>query len=366
MTPYQQGNKSQVTVSSSSSSHPGVWLVAELEVSELVCASVRRIALHVNTATTTGKLIFGAKREAGLGTGEEGGKCGAYRPWWVCKRPPTSVLSPQERGHGTYMEKGVQVASVAGCVTRVNRLITVTPLRQVYQGAVGDTVVGRITRVQNNRWKVDVNSRLDAELRLSNIQLPGGEQRRCSVEDERDMRALLTEGDLVCVEVQKICDDGLLRLAARSNKFGKVSDLHGQGSLARYITQQIQCLTASTLVAVSPSLIAQDKQRMHDLPCGARVVFGANGYVYITPTVPQEQASTYIVNFEEVPVEVRKTIGRLRNCLKLLAHHSIMISPTSVMTAYDTSIELEFEVRDLLKLDVMQDVALAAVQSMNK
>lgn len=32
------------------------------------------------------------------------------------------------------MEKGVQVASVAGYVTRVNRLITVTPLRQVYQG----------------------------------------------------------------------------------------------------------------------------------------------------------------------------------------------------------------------------------------
>ncbi|XP_063873139.1 LOW QUALITY PROTEIN: exosome complex component RRP4-like [Scylla paramamosain] len=262
---------------------------------------------------------------------------------------PGEVISQDTsfmRGHGTYMEKGVQVASVAGYVTRVNRLITVTPLRQMYQGAVGDTVVGRITRVQTNRWKVDVNSRLDAELRLSNIQLPGGEQRRCNVEDERDMRALLTEGDLVCVEVQKICDDGLLRLAARNIKFGKLS----QG----------------TLLAVSPSLIVQDKQRMHDLPCGARVVFGANGYVYITPTVPQEQASTYIVNFEEVPVEVRITIGRLRNCIKLLAHHSIMISPTSVMTAFDMSIEQEFEIKDLLKPDVMQDVALATVQSMNE
>lgn len=46
----------------------------------------------------------------------------------------------------------------------------------------------------------------------------------------------------------------------------------------------------------------------------------------------------------QVPVEVRKTIGRLRNCIKLLAHHSIMISPTSVMTAFDMSIEQEFEV----------------------
>lgn len=45
-----------------------------------------------------------------------------------------------------------------------------------FTGAVGDTIVGRVTQVQTNRWKVDVNSRLDAELRLANIQLPGGEQ----------------------------------------------------------------------------------------------------------------------------------------------------------------------------------------------
>ena len=45
------------------------------------------------------------------------------------------------RGHGTYMEDEVQVASVAGCVTQVNRLITVTPLRQVYQGEVSSFYV---------------------------------------------------------------------------------------------------------------------------------------------------------------------------------------------------------------------------------
>ncbi|XP_045593622.1 exosome complex component RRP4 [Procambarus clarkii] len=274
------------------------------------------------------------------------GPQGSARPRLVTPGEIISQDTSFMRGHGTYMEEGVQVASVAGYVTRVNRLITVTPLRQVYQGAVGDTIVGRITQVQNNRWKVDVNSRLDAELRLSNIHLPGGEQRRSNMDDERGMRGLLKTGDLVCVEVQKISDDGLLRLAARSIKFGKLS----QG----------------TLLAVSPSLIVQDKQRMHDLPCGARVVFGANGYVYITPTVPKEQASSYTVNFEEVPVDIRKTIGRLRNSIKLLAHHSIMISPTSVMTAFDLSIEQEYEVKDLLKPDIMQDLAMTTVQMMNE
>ena len=69
------------------------------------------------------------------------------------------------RGHGTYMKddddsaiagaaKGpssssssVLTASVAGVVQRVNKLISVTPLKTKYQCEIGDVVVGRITEV---------------------------------------------------------------------------------------------------------------------------------------------------------------------------------------------------------------------------
>ena len=65
------------------------------------------------------------------------------------------------RGHGTYMkddddsatgDKGpsssaVLTASVAGVVQRVNKLISVTPLKTKYQCEIGDVVVGRITEV---------------------------------------------------------------------------------------------------------------------------------------------------------------------------------------------------------------------------
>lgn len=50
------------------------------------------------------------------------------------------------------------------------------------------------------------------------------------------------------------------------------------------------------------------------------------------------------MNSKQVPVDIRKTIGRLRNCIKLLAIHSIMISPTSVTSAFDISIDQEYEV----------------------
>ena len=99
------------------------------------------------------------------------------------------------RGHGTYQsEDGSLIASVAGVVQRINKLISVKPLQSRlinitshnvssvfvclcvyrYAGEVGDVVVGRIVEVQQKRWKVDTFSRLESVLLLSSINLPGG------------------------------------------------------------------------------------------------------------------------------------------------------------------------------------------------
>jgi exosome complex component RRP4 len=73
------------------------------------------------------------------------------------------------------MQEDGLYASVAGIVERVNQLISVKPLKSRYYGEIGDVVVGRITEVQQKRWKVDTNSRLDSVLLLSSVNLPGGE-----------------------------------------------------------------------------------------------------------------------------------------------------------------------------------------------
>jgi exosome complex component RRP4 len=79
------------------------------------------------------------------------------------------------RGHGTYEEGEELKASVAGLCERVSKLVLVRALRWRYTGEVGDVVIGRVVEVQQKRWKVDVNSRLDAVLMLSSVNLPGGE-----------------------------------------------------------------------------------------------------------------------------------------------------------------------------------------------
>lgn len=103
------------------------------------------------------------------------------------------------RGHGTYVENGDLVASVAGAVQRVNKLVTVRPLNSRYSGEIGDVVIGRISEVGAKRWKVDVNSYQDAVLMLSSVILPGGQQRRRTYEDQLQMRDVFVEGELLSV-----------------------------------------------------------------------------------------------------------------------------------------------------------------------
>jgi len=79
------------------------------------------------------------------------------------------------RGHGTFSSESGLIASVVGSVERVNRLVTVRGIGSVYYGEVGDVVVGRISKVVQKRWRVDINGRLDGILLLSSINLPTGE-----------------------------------------------------------------------------------------------------------------------------------------------------------------------------------------------
>jgi exosome complex component RRP4 len=62
-------------------------------------------------------------------------------------------------------------------------------------------VVGRIVSVQNKNWTVDINSYQHAVLNLTNINLPGGEQRRRSEEDQMAMRKFFKENDIISAEI---------------------------------------------------------------------------------------------------------------------------------------------------------------------
>ncbi|KAJ9576453.1 hypothetical protein L9F63_006666 [Diploptera punctata] len=248
-------------------------------------------------------------------------------------------------GHGTYLEEEAHTASVAGVVQQVNKLISVQPLKNRYDGDVGDVVIGRITDVQQKRWKVDTNSRLDSILLLSSVNLPGGELRRRSVEDEHMMRKYLQEGDLISAEVQKKShEDGSLLLHTRSLKYGKLS----QG----------------VLVKVLPSLVKRRKTHFHNLLCGASIVLGNNGYIWICPTTNRggdDNMGGFTQNLEEVvPHQDREVIARLRNCILALGNCRLMLYDTSIQYAFEES--LKYKVSELLQPEPMFDICFLTQQ----
>ena len=187
-------------------------------------------------------------------------------------RSSLAVVSPGEpipvepgflKGHGTMVRAdGALVATVAGVVERVNKLVSVRPLRARYHGEVGDVVVCRIVEVGAKRWKADVSARQDAILMLSSVNLPGGVQRRRTAEDQLNMRQFYVEGDLVSAEVQAFFQDGAMSLHTRSLKYGK--------------------LQGGVLVAVAPSLMRRLKQHFHRFDFGVRAIFGMNGFVWVS------------------------------------------------------------------------------------
>lgn len=237
----------------------------------------------------------------------------------------------------TMIEKRL-VSSLAGIVEPINRLISVRPLRTRYVGAIGDVIVGRIIDVQQKRWKVETNSRLSSILQLSSVNLPGGELRRRTSEDELLMRNYLTNGDLICAEVQTIYDDGSLGLYTRSLKYGKL----GQG----------------LVVQVSPSMIAKRKIHTHNLPCGIYLVLGNNGLIFISiSTSTSSNSGGFILDKTCIPYEQREKISRLRNCIMALSTNKIMLDYSSIIASFEISEKLELDIVDIMKPNFSRIIA---------
>ncbi|KAL7301286.1 exosome complex component RRP4 [Trichogramma pretiosum] len=270
----------------------------------------------------------------------------------VQQDPRTAFYTPGEeistqpdflRGHGTYMDtQQVLRASVAGNLERVNKLISVRPYKTRYQGEIGDVVIGRITEVQQKRWKVDTNAKLDSALLLSSVNLPGGELRRRSAEDEQAMRRYLQEGDVVCAEVQSIFADGSLSLHTRVLKYGKLS----QGIMMK----------------LSPSMIKRQKQHFHNLANGAVLILGNNGNVWIGASQSGQDSSQggFTQDYSRIDQENREVCARLQNCIRCLVKSNILLSDTSVTYAYEES--MKYEIKELIQDEVQFNVALLTHQ----
>lgn len=237
------------------------------------------------------------------------------------------------RGHGTYMSGNKIYSSVAGTISRVNRLLSVKPLKGRYPPVIGDHVVGRITEVGNKRWKVDIGGSQEAILMLGSVNLPGGVLRRKSDSDELQMRKLLKEGDLLNAEVQSIFQDGAASLHTRSLRYGKLRNGY--------------------FIKIPSSLVIKSKVHAYKLPDNIDCILGVNGYIWLskrTKASAAENANVSITRLEEeagfeiysdvneeISRTTRETIARYANCILALAYAEVGVNEARIIAAYDAS-----------------------------
>lgn len=282
------------------------------------------------------------------------------------------------------VSKGPQrlIASVAGTVERVNKLISVIPLSpSIYTGQVGDLVVGRIVGVGGSRWKVSLTcsaptssgsngSMKEGQLPLSGVNLPGGVQRIRTSEDVLAMRNLFKEGDLLTSEVQQVQKDGTLILHTRSLRYGKLDN--------------------GVLVTVPPSLVGRRKNHFVTLKgLGGKsgsagndasmdveeeegggdvdVYLGLNGGIWIQRTVPSEWENAIRAEQDEraplaetlqklrqrhtttrVSRSMRESIARVRNSIECLRLVLCQITPESIEIVAKASLDEGVRVADMI------------------
>eukprot|EP00878_Enallax_costatus_P028397 GHUV01030672.1.p1 GENE.GHUV01030672.1~~GHUV01030672.1.p1 ORF type:complete len:341 (+),score=80.58 GHUV01030672.1:584-1606(+) len=196
------------------------------------------------------------------------------------------------KGHGTALIDGRLVATLCGVVQRINKLIFVQPLKSRYTPEVGDVVVGRVTEIAGKRWKIDLNSRQEAGLLISAVNLPGGVQRRRNAEDELNMRSMFREGDLISAEVQGKSHDGGIQLHTRSSKFGK--------------------LGGGQLVAIHAKLVK--KQRFHFTTLkglDVDLIAGLNGLLWVSPHIQRAEDGTPLQDVMTKPTNTSSLLGTL-------------------------------------------------------
>ncbi|RXM95151.1 Exosome complex component RRP4, partial [Acipenser ruthenus] len=256
-----------------------------------------------------------------------------------------------------------------------------------------------LLQVQQKRWKVETNSRLDSVLLLSSVNLPGGEllgqgvlvqvspslvKRRkthfhnllCGASiilgnngyvwiyptpAQQDEEA---GGFFTSTEPVPLCDrevisrlqNCILALSAHKVLLYDTSVLYCfESSLAHQLGQGV-------LVQVSPSLVKRRKTHFHNLLCGASIILGNNGYVWIYPTPAQqdEEAGGFFTSTEPVPLCDREVISRLQNCILALSAHKVLLYDTSVLYCYESS--LAHQIKDTLKPEVMEEIVMETRQ----
>ena len=90
---------------------------------------------------------------------------------------------------------------------------------------------------------------------------------------------------------------------------------------------------------VSPCLVKRRKRHFHQLPVGANLILGNNGFIWIYQAAigEGEDGGGFAPDLGIVQHQDREVMARLRNVVLSLANNETMLWNTSIMYGYEAS-----------------------------
>src|SRR5690242_18253218 len=98
------------------------------------------------------------------------------------------------------------------------------------------------------------------------------------------------------------------------------------------------------LLAVPTTLVKRSKTHYHSLPCGVDAIIGVNGYIWLSPSLSEEEKDQKALkgkDWQAKPItpEAREKVARVRNCILALSSHFLAIHPESIMAVYKPALK---------------------------
>lgn len=162
--------------------------------------------------------------------------------------------------YGTFREGEKIIAGKLGLVSIDGRLIRVIPLSGKYMPKVGDTIIGKISDVTINGWRVDINSAYSAMLSMKD----GTSE---FIARGSDLTKYYSFGDYIVTKIINVTTQNLVDLTMKAPGLRKL----GEGRIIHVNTYKVP-----RIIGKQGSMITMIKDAT-----GSRITVGQNGVVWI-------------------------------------------------------------------------------------
>ena len=170
-------------------------------------------------------------------------------------------------GENTYRKESAIYSKVLGLVSIPGRVIKITPLAGPYIPRVGDKIIGKVSDITLNGWRVDTGTAYSAFLNVKDATTR-------FIKKDEDLSEIIAIGDYVVVILVNVTSQNLIDLTMKEPGLHKISG----GRIIHINSQKVP-----RVIGKQGSMISLIKEK-----AGCDIPIGQNGHVWIKGTTNGE------------------------------------------------------------------------------